>query len=196
MPAVAEARPPYVMFETRAVEDRAASLEKGHYVTRDVDYAIITPMGSKDRTERVIKEWFDQLQQQVAEGRFPREWRTEFMAAHAAWKEGRELPLSGTAILTWPVASPTQVKQLLDAKVRTVEDLAQANEETLAMLGMGGRALKDKAVSWLQSAGSTGKTTEELTALRLAHDGLKERNAALEKAVAELTAMVEKLTKK
>lgn len=71
MPAVAEARPPYVMFETRAVEDRAASLEKGHYVTRDVDYAIITPMGSKDRTERVIKEWFDQLQQQVAEGRFP-----------------------------------------------------------------------------------------------------------------------------
>lgn len=88
------------------------------------------------------------------------------------------------------------MKQLLDAKVRTVEDLAQANEETLAMLGMGGRALKDKAVSWLQSAGSTGKTTEELTALRLAHDGLKERNAALEKAVAELTAMVEKLTKK
>jgi hypothetical protein len=196
MPAVAEARPPYVVFETRPVEDRAASIEKGHYVTKDVDVAIITPMGSKDRTERIVTEWFAQLQQQVAEGRFPREWRTEFMAAHAAWKEGRELPLSGTPILTWPVASPAQVKSLLDAKVRTVEDLAQANEETIAMLGMGGRALKDKAVSWLQSANSTGKVTEELAAMRVANASLVERNAVLEKAVADLKALVESQTRK
>jgi len=196
MPAVAEARPPYVVFETRPVEDRAASMEKGHYVTRDVNMAVITPMGSKDRTERVAEEWFQQLQQQVVEGRFPREWRTEFMASYEAWKEGRELPLNGTAILTWPVASPSQVKQLLDAKLRTVEDLAQANEETLAMLGMGARALKDKAVSWLQSAGTTGKVAEELAALRLANEGLSARNAVLEKSVAELTALVEKSLKK
>jgi hypothetical protein len=153
-------------------------------------------VGLKDRTERIVTEWFAQLQQQVAEGRFPREWRTEFMAAHAAWKEGRELPLSGTPILTWPVASPAQVKSLLDAKVRTVEDLAQANEETIAMLGMGGRALKDKAVSWLQSANSTGKVTEELAAMRVANASLVERNAVLEKAVADLKALVESQTRK
>lgn len=196
MPAVAEARPPYVTFETRAVEDRAASLEKGHYVTKDLDYVIITPMGSKDRTERVVKEWFDQLEQQVIEGRFPRDWRKEFIEAYGAWKEGRELPLNGTAIITWPVASPAQVKQLLDARVRTVEDLAQANEETIAMLGMGGRALKDKAVSWLQSAGATGKATEELAAMRVANASLVERNAVLEKAVADLKALVESQTRK
>jgi hypothetical protein len=88
------------------------------------------------------------------------------------------------------------VKSLLDAKVRTVEDLAQANEETIAMLGMGGRALKDKAVSWLQSANSTGKVTEELAAMRVANASLVERNAVLEKAVADLKALVESQTRK
>ena len=47
MPEIMQARPPYVQFEMRAVEDRQASIDAGHYVAKDVAYAIITPAGSR-----------------------------------------------------------------------------------------------------------------------------------------------------
>lgn len=192
---VAEARPPYVSFEVRAEEDREASIAAGHYKTRDVDYALITPQGSKDRTERQVQDWFSQLVEQVQQQRFPQEWLTHFRAAYAAWKEGREIPLNGTAIITWPVLSPSQVKSCLDARLRTVEDLAAANEETIAHLGMGGRALKDKAVSWLSAAAGNGKVTEELAALKTAKADADNRAAGLEKQLKELQAQVAALKK-
>lgn len=192
---IAEARPPYVTFETKGLEDRAASIAAGHYVTIDVDFAIITPQGSKDRIERNVKEWLASLSQQTSEGRFKHEWLSHFQASYKAWKEGQELPLSGTPILTWPVISPAQVKVLLDSQIRTVEDLAAANEETLARVGMGSRALKDKAISWLTAAGSSGKVTERLAAAEQANADLKARNTTLEKQLRELAAKVAALSK-
>ena len=35
---IQQARPPYVQFELRAVEDRNASLEAGHYIAKDVAF--------------------------------------------------------------------------------------------------------------------------------------------------------------
>jgi hypothetical protein len=61
------------------------------------------------------------------------------------YKQSRETPEQGIAIKDWPGASPAQIKTLLDINVRTVEELAAANEETLMRIGMGGRALKQKA---------------------------------------------------
>lgn len=191
----AEDRPPYVSFETKSIEDRAASIEAGLYKTRDVDFANVTPQGSKDRIERNVAEWFEALETQVAQGRFKREWLTGFRESYKAWKDGRELPLNGTPILTWPVLSPSQVKSTLDAQVRTVEDLATANEETIARIGMGGRALKDKAVSWLSAASGNGKVTEELSALRVKNEAAEARNVLLEKQVKELAAKVAALSK-
>ncbi len=191
----AEARPPYVTFEVRAVEDRAASIEAGFYKTRDVDFAFITPQGSKDRIEREVQSWFENLTEQVNQQRFPSEWKRHFEESYKAWKEGRELPLNGTPILTWPVVSPSQVKALLDARVKTVEDLAGANEETLNRIGMGSRMLKDKAVSWMTAAGSTGKVTEEMTALKAANKALTDRNEELGKQLKELAASVAALKK-
>lgn len=193
---IAEERPPYVTFEIRAVEDRQASIDSGYYQTKDVDFAFITPQGSKDRIERNVKEWFDQLENQCQQGRFKREWLTAYRGSYDAWKSGQELPLNGTAVLTWPVLSPAQAKQAIEHGVRTVEDLAAANEETIGRLGMGGRALKEKAVSWLAAAGSTGKVTEELNALRISNEEAKKRNAELEKQLSEVRAQVASLLKK
>lgn len=192
----AEARPPYVTYETKAIEDRAATIEAGFYKTRDVDFAIVTPQGSKDRTERNVKEWFAQLEQMVQENRFPREWMTAFRGSYAAWKEGREIPVDGTSVMYWPVASPSQVKSLLDAKLRTVEDLAAANEESIHRLGMGGRALKDKAVAWLAAASGPGKVSEELTALRTQLEAATARNQLLETQLRELATQVSALGNK
>jgi hypothetical protein len=184
---IAKDRPAYVQFEVRAEEDRAATVEAGHYVARDVDFVIITPAGSKDRIERRADEWLVQIKQQVQEQRLPPEWAQAYRAAYGEWKEGREIPLNGTAIVNWPAVSPAQVKALLEARMRTVEDLAVANEETITRLGMGGRALKQRAVDWLASAKDVGKVGEEISAMRVLNESLTARNEELTEQLAGLS---------
>lgn len=191
-----KARPPYVSFETRAVEDRAASVDAGHYVAKDEIYAIITPAGSKDRTERVASEWFEQLAEQVRQERFPAEWLRSYKAMFKEWQEGNEPAVDGTDVRHWSVASPAQVAMLLNFKVRTVEDLSVANEETIGRLGMGARALKQRAIDWLAASKDSGKLTETVSSLRNENAALKERNEVLEARVKELEALASAAPKK
>jgi len=192
---VEKARPPYVTFEVRAIEDRNASIEAGHYVTKDVNFAIITPQGSKDRIERVADEWLAKLADDVREGRFDQAWLSAYKEAYKAWAEGNELPENGFPVKNWPVLSPSQIISLLECHVRTVEDLAVANEETLAKIGMGGRALKQRAIDWLASAASIGKPSEELSALKVVNAELKVQNETLAKNLEELTKRLELVEK-
>jgi len=150
-------------------------------------------MGSKDCIERKVDEWFDKLKQDVNEGRCPREWFNAFKEVYKDWCEGREAPVNGTPITDWPPASPSQVKTLLSLHVRTVEDLAAANEEVLGRIGMGGRALKQRAEDWLASSASTGKASGEVSALKAANENLTARNEQLEAQLKELSARVDAL---
>jgi len=189
-------RPPYVAFEIRAIEDREASLEAGHYVAKDVIYALITPQGSKDRIERVAEDWVKQCFQHAEEGRMPLEWAKGFETGFKMYQEGREIPENGTPIVTWPAIGPAQQKQILDANIRTIEDLAQANEASLAAIGIGARGLKQKAQAWLDAAGETGKTALELDNLRQRMAELEARNEKLETDNKQLSGQVELLSKK
>lgn len=193
---VMKERPPYVSFEVQAVEDRQASIEQGHYVAKDVVYAIVTPAGSKDRIPRVASEWLAMLTEQVQQQRFPGEWLNAYREAYKAFCEGREAPLNGTPVRDWPSISPAQLQQLLNFSVRTVEDLAVANEETLSRLGMGGRALKQKAIEWLDASKGIGAQAEMITAIKLENAQLKETVNAQAAAIAELRAKVENLVPK
>ncbi len=179
MPEIMKERPPFVTFEVRAEEDRQASIETGQYRAKDVDYALITPAGSKDRVERVVADWFAHLAEQSAQGRFPAEWLEGYKHKYKLWKEGQELPVNGTPIKTWNVLSPAQCKTLLDLHVLTVEDLAAANEELLARIGMGSRSLQASARDWLASAKDIGATAAKLTDL----------NAQLESALARIKSL-------
>lgn len=191
--SIQEGRPAYVVFETLTEEDRDASIEQGKYVPKDVDYAYITPQGSKDRIPRQVADWFRQLDQQVQEGRLPAEWLAAYKAKYSAWKEGRAMPENGTPIINWPAVSPAQVKILLDANVRTVEDLAAANEQAIAAIGMGGRALKQRATDWLASAKDTGKMAEEMSALKAQNADLAASNERMAKQLQELSAKFDAL---
>lgn len=190
-PSKLEDRPPFVTFETRSVEDRQASIDAGHYVGRDVDWVFITPAGSKDRIERVVSEWFDKLEQDLLAERISPTWVQSYKASYQAFREGKEPPVVGTSILNWPGLSPSQAKTLLSLNIRAVEDLAAANEETIARLGMGGRALKQRAVDWLASAASTGQVAEEISALRVERDELRIRSESLEAQVKALAGQVQ-----
>lgn len=187
-------RPAYVRFEFRPVEDREASLKSGHFVTRDAEYVIITPAGSKDEVEKLVPEWLTQMKQQVREGRLKPEWENNYVRAYEHWKRGEEIPVNGTPIKGWPVLSPAQQKNAISANVRTVEDLAAANGEALQRLGMGAVEMKQKAEAWLKAASSLGTVVQENSALKVKVRDLEtqvknllERNQALAQQVAEGT---------
>lgn len=182
-------RAPYIQFETRAVEDREASLKDGCYRTKDVPFVIVTPQGSKDRIERHAEEWLAVQVQSAAEGRIPDEWPAMFRRKFEAWKSGQEMPTDGTSVRMWPALSPSQVDTLLRANIRTIEDLAVANEESLARIGMGARQLKERAIDYLKSFDSV-KHSNELTTLRTENEGLRMRVETLASQVERLLAAI------
>lgn len=179
-------RPAYVKFVREAIEDPVASRQKGMYVARDVDIACITPPYSKDIIKFEVPTWFENMQNDVRNGRMPSEWAQQYRDKYEAWKRGEELPLDGSAIKGWAVASPAAQETLLRMGILTVEDLAGINDEGIRRIGMGGVDLKHKAVAWLQAAKDRGPLVQEVAAL-------KSENSRLSGDVANLTTKVEEL---
>lgn len=191
--STSEAKPPYVTFEYRSVASRDAT---GMPTFRDVAFAIITPAGSKDRIEKIAEEWLSHIQAESRvthpgeEPRFPPAWARHYTQSYEAWRSGQELPVDGTAIKNWPVLTPAQVKTLLHLNVITVEQLAQANEETILRIGMGGRALVAQAKDFLASRSGPSKLVAELNTFRLHNENLANENTELRKRTAALEAQM------
>lgn len=191
---VKEQRPSYVVFERRPVEDRAASLQNGRFMTKDVDFAIITPIGSKDRISREVTEWFTALEQNVREERIPANWLPQYRAAYDAWKKGEEIPLNGTPIKGWTVLSPSQQANVIGADIRTVEDLAQVSDEAMRRIGMGALELRDKAQAWLKAAAGPGIAAQEVSSLKAKNRQLEMQVKNLEETIQDLKNELQALT--
>lgn len=185
-----DVRMPFVRFEQVAMENKAASLELGHYVAVDVDMAYVTPPYSKDIMKYKVKQWLDQLEVDCQNQRIPREWVEQYKKQYAYWKEGRELPLNGIPIKGWGVISPAQQETLIKMHVLTVEQLAVITEEGIRRLGMGGVDLKNKAEAWLKSLKKSGAITMELSELKAENARLKANQSVMESKIDELTRLV------
>lgn len=181
-------RPAYARFERVAVEDKRASLEAGHYVARDVDYALITPPYSKDVFKIKVSQWLPDLQQQVHNQRIPQQWADDYEKAYRAWQNGQEIPLRGSPIKGWGVLSPAQQETLIRMNILTVEDLAGINDEGIKRIGMGAVDLKTKAMAWLAQLNDKGPLTQEIAAVKSENAILKSNIETLTKKVEELTA--------
>jgi hypothetical protein len=184
-----EERPPYARFTREAVKDKRATLEAGQVVYRDVDYIHLTPIGSKDTVIHEVVAWLQDKARMVENGRFSAKWLEDFRAAYAMWQQGEELPLNGTPVKNWGAATPAEVATLIELNLRTVEDLAQAPEEAIRRMGMGGRALQNRARAYLSQA-TDGRLVEENAELRRQLGTLKLRNESLEEQVKTLKAML------
>jgi hypothetical protein len=190
-----EDRLPFVKFETRAIEDRQATIENGYYTVKDVDYAIVTPAGSKDRIEKVVSEWFIQLRENIEAGRCPKKWLAELQDAYKMFKSGEEIPEKGIPVKTWSAVSPAVQQTMIQMGVRTVEQAAEMNEEAMARLGPGARAVKELAINYLKAATQIGIPAQEMTALKMALEAEKARNKSVEEQMAALKAQLEILQK-
>lgn len=187
-----EERPAYVMFEMRAVEDRAATIKNGYYSTRDVEYALITPPYSKDCVEMECGVWLKKNDDDERNGRIPAAWRDKWKASYDAWKNGQELPVDGHPIRGWGVISPAQQANLLMVGIKTVQDLAKVNDEGLRRIGMGSVDMKNRATAWLKAEAGPGKAAQEIASLKAENTTLAEQVKQLAATVDELKSMLPK----
>lgn len=165
----------HILFEVKAIEDRAATIKAGHTCYKDVEFCTITPPGGS----LVIHAEVDDTVKE------------RYASRYNAWLEGREEPVEGTPITMWPGASPAVAATLKGLAVHTVEALAGANDSILERIGPGARALQEKAKTWLASAEDIGKVAEQVAALTIENAELKERNAQLTQALAAFKAKLD-----
>jgi hypothetical protein len=180
-------RPPFIVFEQRAIEDRNASIAAGGLVMRDVDYVIVRQVGCKDTVEKEAEGWLADIEKAAAQGTYPGEWVRHFREKYAAFKAGQAEPELGLSVRQWPSLSKAQAENLIAAGVRTVEDVAVMNEPTMQRVGMGARELKGKAKAYVESR-DQNKAAEQITALQAQLGDRETRIEALEARLAALEA--------
>lgn len=187
-------RPPYVVFESRPQVDGQATAEAGYPVYKDVVYALISPIGSRDRVEKIAEDWLQEIATKSRNGdtSWPPEFIRHFNACYAAFVEEQEPPVLGTSIKNWPAVTASQVKQILGANIKSIEDLASANEQSLSRIGMGGRALKEKAISWLDNANDGAKVVVDNANMKQRIEELEAQNKELRADIATLESQFKK----
>jgi hypothetical protein len=179
---------PHVVFYTEGVEDREATIAAGHFVAKDVHMVKVTARGTKDNVQKQVSDWFESLKALHAGGRISDALMQNWKEAYESWKKGEEIPESGMSIRNWPVATPAQVKTLTAMHVLTVEQLASANEQIIAGLGLHGRTLHQRAQAYLKSATTVGRPV-------LLMEKLEKENADLKETVESLLGQIAELKK-
>jgi len=112
------------------------------------------------------------------------EHKARWPRQYEAFKAGREAPLEGTPLREWPVSDmmPARVEELAFFNIRTVEELAAVSDAHLQNLGMGARALREKARRFLEVARTGTGPLERLVAETLRQ---KDEIEALKRQLAE-----------
>lgn len=190
MQAMHEYKPPRVRFEMREVEDRNASIKAGRKCYKNVAWAIVNPAGSKDEVERNADEWIASLQANIMRyGDDPERLNFEqrlleaVERAYESFKSGNVMPETGTPIRMCLMFTPAEQRAIINANILTLEELAEANEQALGGIGMGGRELKQRAQRSISASENGGKAAEKINALEVQNAALLERIKALEEAL-------------
>ena len=176
-------------FKRVAVRDHAKSTDAGYEVTRDEDFACIPPPGSRDCVEKVAAEWLREIEAKSRNG--DQGWLFEFVQgfrmAYEQYLQQNEMPPMGTPVRGFPLLQPSEQQRCLSANILTVEDLAAANEQSLSRIGMGARAMSEKASTWLRSRDDgSAKVASENVNLRAENDRLKDQLAKAQESIRDL----------
>lgn len=167
------------------VEDAAASIEAGRPVYRDREMVRFIKRGADAATPEIVTMRVANIRPKTKRhgndswtAGDPALW-AQIQGPYDAWRSGQEAPLSGTPLSAVTFVSPGPLKTLQAMHIRTVEELAEANEDMLAAIGMGGRALKQQAIDYLREASSSGTVLAELAEMRRIMDEMREHQQRL-----------------
>lgn len=157
MPTVTQdKKPPFVRFEVRPKENKEKSLAAGRQMYDDCAYAIVMQYGSKDQYEKEAVDWLAQKRREAVSGNYPAEWVDQFDRMYEAFQKGSEMPLHGTPLARVPWLTPARIRQWQGANILTLEDMADANEGVLGMVGMGARTERDQARAYIEAGKDFG----------------------------------------
>lgn len=175
---------PYVRF---SVEAKEVKDEEGHITYKNQYWATIVPAGGKDEVVKDAAEWIAGLRVK-GETRGPfdaaaneyRVWFEQFSKMFEQFKAGEEMTMTGTPLRAILAFTKAEIAQCEGARIYSVEDLASCNEEGLRHIGIGGRALKDKAAQLLASKNDN----RQAEALAAAHVRIEQLEARIEQFIA------------
>ncbi|HEY1430749.1 MAG TPA: bZIP transcription factor [Stellaceae bacterium] len=162
-------------FYTDAERDGFASVKAGRDIFRDVDFVKIFIPGSGTI-----------LVERVNDGHVER-----WPELYAAFKAGKEAPLSGTPLSEWSLLKRAQIAELNYRNVRTIEDLADLSDLAVQNLGMGGQMLRLRAKAYLDDAEREAVATKLFTE----NDTLRLRISTLENQVEGLGQQLLQMTR-
>jgi hypothetical protein len=114
---------------------------------------------------------------------------------YEAWAKGQEEPTTGTPLGQWPSISREMADHLKTLHLRTVEDVATATDADLDRMGMGARALREKARAYVKAKEGEAVVAEAMSGMKQENDSLKARLAEMEQQMAQLTANLPKRAK-
>lgn len=173
-----------IEFYQEAIEDRAATQEAGGPVCRDVDYCRIINPGGRDVVERSVVDYIANLDHQIKAATVGApQLKERFVKLYENWKSNCDPEMPGIKLKNIPLLSPAELKTVTNAKIFTVEQLAEVGETGLSALGMGSRELQKKAKNYLIAMNDQGKLVQENTRV-------SEENAALKAELKELQETV------
>lgn len=117
--------------------------------------------------------------------------RERWPAAYKRFKDGMEDTVNGTPIDQLPGMTKAQAEELRYFHILSIEQLAEMPDQLLLKARpMDGRALRDRACRWVQTA--EGNAAEERLAAEVrARD---EKIGSMEKTMADMQAAIDRLT--
>jgi hypothetical protein len=120
----------------------------------------------------------------------PEAWLHEWKEKYTRWKAGQEIPEEGTPIKGWTLVPGSIQKMLIDLGIRTVEALANANDEALSRIGIGAIQFKRRAQAWVKEHKEKEGPAIEIASLQQQNDELNKTVQSLQSKLDELTTLI------
>jgi len=127
-----------VKFYIKSVKDNDASSQEGRPIFKEREYIEITIPGSRDLVTRPARV--------EDKERFPRHYE--------AFQQRIEMPVEGTPLVEWPAINRSFADELAFLNIKTVEQLADLNDNSMNF--MGAQNWKAKAKDWLEATKDDG----------------------------------------
>ena len=159
-----------VRFRLDAVEDVLASEKAGRPIFRDIEVIEVRYPGEGANVLEVTDKH-----------------KAEYSELYAAFKSGQEQATTGTPLEQWPLITKAYCEEFKALGLRTVEQLAEANDNVRAKMKGNYKYIKE-AKEWLQNANSN---QNQLLVEKKENEKLRARISALEDNVAALLMRID-----
>jgi hypothetical protein len=137
-------------------------------------------------TPKTVYPWLDKVKERAHHGQIGQRYLNHCLEAFNNFKKNESLPTSGYALVNWRGIDPAMRDRLLGMGINTVELVSTMTEEAMQYLGMGARAIKQKAEAFLLQNNAPEQAAIEMTQLKQSNETLMEQISAMQAKMSEI----------